>query len=262
MRGGSSLRCCHGLEYGGGSGVSALVVGRDDWSQPGKPSARALSNEYDRINDLVDRLLAGKRLPSHRPGAEELEAIRVAIWLRAARPGGELPDPAFLERLGRKLRAEFGEVEPDRSRLTRRRILRTAAVTAGALVAGGAADRLQQGRIPPLASQQLVPDAGSWRRVAAASALPMGQALRFSTEEVHGIVVNEAGEVRALSGVCTHLGCTLTINVEARRLDCPCHDLAFSWNGSVLYYRLQSRPAALPQIPSRVRDGMIEVLLP
>jgi nitrite reductase/ring-hydroxylating ferredoxin subunit len=98
--------------------------------------------------------------------------------------------------------------------------------------------------------------------VTAASALPVGQALRFSTADVHGILVNEAGDVRALSGVCTHLGCLLTVNAEARRFDCPCHGLAFSWNGSVLHYRLQSRPVVLPRIPSRVRGGMIEVLLP
>jgi cytochrome b6-f complex iron-sulfur subunit len=221
-----------------------------------------VSNEYDRVNALVDRLLANKRFSRHRASPEELEAIRVAIWLRGARPGSELPDPAFLDRLGRKLLAEFGEFEPDRNRMTRRRILRTAAVAAGALVAGGAADRLQQGRVAPLASQSLVPDIGSWRPVAAASALPMGKAMRFSTEQVYGILVNEAGDVRALSGVCTHLGCMLTINAQAQTFDCPCHDLAFSWSGSVLYYRLQSRPAALPEIPSRVREGMIEVLLP
>ena len=243
-------------------GVSPLVVSGDDWSRPGKSSARTVSNEYDRVNDLVDRLLANKRFPHHRASPDELEAIRVAIWLRTSRPGSQLPDPAFLERLGRKLRSEFGEVELDRKHVTRRGILRTAAVAAGALVAGGAADRLQQATVAPLTPQALVPDAGSWRPVAAASVLPMGQALRFSTEEVHGILVNHGGEVRALSGVCTHLGCMLTINAEAQRLDCPCHDLAFSWTGSVLYYRLQNRPASLPEIPSRVRQGMIEVLLP
>jgi cytochrome b6-f complex iron-sulfur subunit len=221
-----------------------------------------VSDESDRVNALVDRLLADKRFRRFRARPEELEAIRAAIWLRAARPGSARPDPAFLERLGHKLRAEFGEFELRRNRVTRRGILRTAAVAMAALVAGGAADRLQQGAVAPVASQPLVADAGSWRQVTAASALPVGQALRFSTAEVHGILVNEAGDVRALSGVCTHLGCLLTVNAEARRFDCPCHDLAFSWNGSVLYYRLQSRPVVLPRIPSRVRGGMIEVLLP
>src|SRR5438128_1007578 len=43
--------------------------------------------------------------------------------------------------------------------ITRRGILCTAAVAASALVAGGAADRLQQATVPPLAPQRLVPDA-------------------------------------------------------------------------------------------------------
>jgi nitrite reductase/ring-hydroxylating ferredoxin subunit len=221
-----------------------------------------VSNEYERVNDLVERLLADKRFPRYRASPEELEAIRVAIWLRAAKPGSELPDRAFMERLGSKLRAELDELQPDRPRVTRRGIIRTAAVAAGALVAGGAANRLQQGTVAPLTSESLVPDTGSWRPVVAASALTVGRAIRFSTGDVHGILVNEAGKVRALSGICTHLGCILTINAEAHTLDCPCHDLAFSWNGSVLHYRLQGRPAPLPQIPSRVSQEMIEVLVP
>jgi hypothetical protein len=88
-----------------------IVVGGDDWSRPGKSSAGAVSNEYDRVNDLVDRLLADERFPCYQASPAELEAIRVAIWLRAARPGSALPDPAFLERLGRKLRSQYGELE-------------------------------------------------------------------------------------------------------------------------------------------------------
>jgi cytochrome b6-f complex iron-sulfur subunit len=221
-----------------------------------------MSKDYDRVNAFVDRLLADKRSRRYPATPEEFEAIQVAIRLRAARPGSELPDPAFMERLGHRLRSELGEVEMDRNRITRRGIFRTAAVAAGAIVVGGAADRLQQRTVPPLSTQSLVPDAGSWRPVAAVSALPTGQAMRFSTEEVHGILINDGGRVRALSGVCTHLGCLLTINAEAQTFDCPCHDLAFSWSGSVLYYRLQSRPAALPEILTRVRGGTIGVLLP
>jgi cytochrome b6-f complex iron-sulfur subunit len=221
-----------------------------------------MSNEHDRVNAFVDRLLANKRIPRYSASPEELEAIRMAIRLRAARPGSELPDRAFMEQLGRKLRAELDGVELHQTRATRRGILRTAAVAAGALLVGGAADRLQQRSAAPAISEALVPDTGSWRAVATTAALPVGQALSFTTEEVHGILVNEAGEVRALSGVCTHLGCVLSINAEEQRLECPCHALAFSWNGSVLYYHLQSRPAALPLISSRVRGGMIEVLVP
>lgn len=221
-----------------------------------------MSNEHERVNHLVERLLSDKRLTSYRASPEELEAIRVAISLRAARPGSEMPDRAFIERLGRKLRAELEEVPADPPRVSRRGIIRAAGIAAGVLVAGGAADRLQQRAVAPLASQPLVPDTGSWRAVAAAKALPVGRAMRFATRDVHGILVNERGQVRALSGMCTHLGCVLTIDAGARTFDCPCHDLAFSWNGSVLHYRLQERPPALPEIRSRVRDGMIEVLVP
>ena len=70
-----------------------------------------MSNEYDRVNAFVDRLLAAKRSRSFRATPEEFEAIQVAIWLRAARLGSDLPDPAFLERLSLKLSTELGEVE-------------------------------------------------------------------------------------------------------------------------------------------------------
>src|SRR5438128_4504521 len=86
-----------------------------------------MSNEYDRVNTFVDRLLADKRLPRYRASTEELEAIQVAVWLRTVRPGNELPEPAFLELLTRKLHAEF-EVGLDLNRVTRRGILRAAAV--------------------------------------------------------------------------------------------------------------------------------------
>jgi len=54
-----------------------------------------MSNEHDRVNAFVDRLLANKRIPRYNASPEELEAIRMAIRLRAARPGSELPDGAF-----------------------------------------------------------------------------------------------------------------------------------------------------------------------
>jgi cytochrome b6-f complex iron-sulfur subunit len=218
--------------------------------------------EHERVNHLVECLLADKRLPRSRVSPEELEAIGVAIWLRAARPGSELPDRAFMERLGRKLRAELDDVQPAPPRFTRRGIIRSAAVAAGAVVAGAAVDRLQQRTVAFLTPQALVPDTGSWRAVVTASALPVGRAIRFSTGDVDGILVNEVGRVRAFSGMCTHLGCVLTINARARTFDCPCHDLAFSWNGSVHHYRLQERPPALPEIRSRVREATIEVLVP
>jgi cytochrome b6-f complex iron-sulfur subunit len=221
-----------------------------------------MSNEYDSMNAFVDRLLRDARLPRYRPRPEEQQIIRVAILLRAARPGSGLPDARFLERLSRRLRSEFGDVAGDPTRFTRRRILGTAAIAATAAVVGAAVDRTVQGNGASQTMQTLVPDRGAWRPVAAVSALPHGRATRFCTNEIQGILVNDAGRVRALSAICTHLGCALRIDAKSRRLDCPCHELAYSWTGAVLHYRLQDRPPALPTIPTRVRGGMIEVLLP
>jgi cytochrome b6-f complex iron-sulfur subunit len=47
----------------------------------------------------------------------------------------------------------------------------------------------------------------------------------------------------------------------SRNLNCPCHQTAFSWSGKVLYYRLKAAPANLPTIPSRVKDGQIELFV-
>ena len=62
-------------------------------------------------------------------------------------------------------------------------------------------------------------------------------------------------------GVCTHLGCVLRPNVEGGSLDCPCHRTVFAWDGSVRRHQLQSRPANLPTIKSRIREGQVEVLV-
>jgi Rieske Fe-S protein len=59
----------------------------------------------------------------------------------------------------------------------------------------------------------------------------------------------------ALSLVCTHLGCTVT--VSSREMACPCHGSRFDRQGRVL-----NGPADRPlkRLPVEERYGMIEVL--
>ena len=85
--------------------------------------------------------------------------------------------------------------------------------------------------------------------------------MAVSTASLDAVVINDGGTISAVSGVCTHLGCKLQPDDAARKLNCPCHQTAFSWSGKVLYYRLKAAPPNLPTIPSRVNGGQIELFV-
>ena len=91
-----------------------------------------------RIGRFVEDVLRNRRPRRFRATPEELAAMRAAAELRSARPGADLPDPAFVDRLGRRLREELSG-EPRVRSLTRRRLLLGAGTAAAAAVAGGAA---------------------------------------------------------------------------------------------------------------------------
>lgn len=46
-------------------------------------------------------------------------------------------------------------------------------------------------------------------------------------------IVREQNSIRALSGVCTHLGCTVQWIEERNRWECPCHGSVFNDKGAV-----------------------------
>jgi cytochrome b6-f complex iron-sulfur subunit len=211
-----------------------------------------------RVGRFVEDLLRNRRPRRFRATPEELAAMRAAAELRSARLGADLPDPAFVDRLGRRLREELSGEGAARS-LTRRRLLLRAGTVAAAAVAGGAAGVAGDRLIPAAAGRELVPAGATWQPVMAAAAVPAGRAARFSTGVVEGFVVNRGGEYRAVSATCTHLGCLLRES-GGGRLTCPCHRTAFGLDGSVLEHELPQAPAALPWLHTRVRDGQIEVL--
>jgi len=48
------------------------------------------------------------------------------------------------------------------------------------------------------------------------------------------VIRSSATEVIALSDVCTHEGCTMDYDANARQLTCPCHGSVFSLAGAVV----------------------------
>lgn len=223
-----------------------------------------MSDVVERLHQYVDALLKDRRPRRYPTDPDEAAAMHSATSLRAARPGSDLPTPEFVAGLERRLAREVSHplapgAEPG---ISRRRVLQAAGLTAAAaVVAGAVVDRLAPGApdaTPGDAtnSDVMTPKDAQWVAVAAASAVGPGTAIRFSAGAVEGFVINQAGELNALSAVCTHMGCIVKFNQDAGRLDCPCHGASFHLSGSPFNREYLK---ALPALESRVRDGMVEV---
>ena len=91
--------------------------------------------------------------------------------------------------------------------------------------------------------------------LASTSEIPVGGGKVFSAEKV---VVTQptAGEFKAFSAVCTHLGC-LVDKVASGTIDCPCHGSKYSVkNGSVVS---GPAPRPLPGQKIKVAGGKIKL---
>ncbi|HWC36982.1 MAG TPA: Rieske (2Fe-2S) protein [Acidimicrobiales bacterium] len=191
--------------------------------------------------------------------------MRAAIELRGARAEEAAPSPEFVsdlgDRLGREL--EGGPTPLPPPRITRRQVLEGAGIAAAAAGVAVAIDRTAFApSSQPSAQQQLSPNTGTWHTVALTSALAEGAVTRFDTPAAVGFVTNDRGALRAVSGVCTHQGCLLQANQSAGRLDCPCHQTAFSLSGDLLFAQLPTPPGPLPRLQVREQNGQVQVLLP
>jgi len=218
----------------------------------------------DRVAQFVEDLLKGRRPRRFEATPEEAEAMSAAAGLAAAHVGADLPDKAALDRIHRRLAQRLDDSPATDGRYSRRVWMRTFGTAAAAAVLGVAIDKVvthTAGAPTVAADGVLTPDAGQWRPMASVDQLPAGQAMTFSTDRIDAVVVNDGGQISAVSGICTHLGCKLQPDNVEQRLSCPCHQTAFAFSGKVLFYRLKAAPADLPRLQTRVRDGQIELFV-
>jgi hypothetical protein len=92
-----------------------------------------------RLSAFIDALAAGRRPRSFQADPEDVEMLRVAIALRAARPGDSIPDENFVAELHKELSDDLSPSEPTNIHLLKRHRGRAAifAVAAGLALVGG-----------------------------------------------------------------------------------------------------------------------------
>jgi cytochrome b6-f complex iron-sulfur subunit len=221
------------------------------------------------IDRLLDALTRDESLPGAQiTGPSDLDELRAAIDLHAARPAADLPTPEFVASLRRQLSDETAANMTTRA--LPRRALITGASAAAAALAGVVVDRTLLHRSdgagildrPPDPRGPLDLDPGRWQTVGSTTDLADGHVIRFATSSVIGFVSRNGESIVAVSGACTHLGCLLRDNQPAGRLDCPCHRTSFDYTGEVLFSQLSPPPPALPRVHARRNDDKVEVLLP
>jgi nitrite reductase/ring-hydroxylating ferredoxin subunit len=221
-----------------------------------------MSKADRRLSRFVQALISNRR-PPRTPAEDDSGAMQVAARLRAANPGGSTPSPAFVDKLARQLR-EASEHDPGwtEAGIRRRRFLVGGLATvAASLAAGVGVERLHEVLTEPASgSGTIQPYISAWVAVATVDEVTPGKIKQFSAGGVQGVVFTLHGEVRGLSNVCTHQGCTLVPEAAQGKLVCPCHPMSFNLTGAANPGDYRLNP--LPAIQTRLNAGHVEVLVP
>ncbi|HVA88816.1 MAG TPA: Rieske (2Fe-2S) protein [Chloroflexota bacterium] len=211
------------------------------------------------LDSFLDAL-QGERRPERRDlDDEELRERLIAAQLRMAADGVEHPTPAFLASLEQTIGQEVArQGRPRRRPLSRLSFLRAAATFAGGAgigVAGveGIAALRDESRPRDL----VVAGNDRWYAVAQADEVAPGGAKSFTAGGVMGFLLNDSGRLRAVSAICTHMGCRLKPDQAAGELHCLCHGSRFNRRGDVLS---GMAPSPLPEIAIRMEGGLVYAL--
>jgi nitrite reductase/ring-hydroxylating ferredoxin subunit len=218
------------------------------------------------ITRYIEDLVRSSRPRRFRASEEDIGVARAAITLRAARPGSGEPTEEFVTALHKKLAAKFDPPAAAGAGGPRRMFLRTATVAAGAAAAGAGIDHVLASGAPsgssPAEAGTLTPSRGIWLTAATSADLPEGAVRAFTAGAITGFIARSNGQLRAVSGVCTHQGCRLALAAPPTRLVCPCHGATFALDGVVLSHKFPIPLPALPQIQVREANGAVQVYAP
>ena len=212
----------------------------------------------DRLNRFVEALRSNCRpYPGLAQTSEELDELRMAARLAGSRSEFLDPDPAFLEHLRGQLGAHVVSTE---RRLTRSRLLRVAGLLVAGIAGGVGLDRgWERLQAPTPTAETLTMSGAVWHRVANLDDLTTGIAKPVDAGGVPIFVVRDGDTARALSRVCTHMGCLLRFDSTDRDFQCPCHGAVFDLNGTPdPWYSGGSLPP-LPALQVQIVDGAVYV---
>jgi cytochrome b6-f complex iron-sulfur subunit len=208
----------------------------------------------DRLDQALDKVLANESPRGELFGLEpeEQKMLRMAQLLHGSKP--ESVRPEFVDRL-------HDELFPPPKKVSRRTafISGMGALAAGVL-AGIGLDRVKSNSKP--AYTALVGWHGKWVPVATVADVQPGAVHGFRAGAIQGFLINQGGQYRALSRICTHMGCSLNFKKDARRQGfvCPCHGAEFDMSGDLIYGvgGYNSLPS-LPKLDVRVKGEAVEV---
>jgi cytochrome b6-f complex iron-sulfur subunit len=210
-----------------------------------------------RLSRYVEALLKDRR-PRRGRADEDLGAMQLAAWLRAAHPGSAEPASEFVDELARRLRHTQEPAPQPR----RRQLLAAGLATAAAsLGAGIGIERLREALAEhPTKYGPLHIEGGRWVEVARLAELTPGRIKRFSESGVEGFVFVAGGRAQGVSAVCSHQGCILSADTTNQKLVCPCHDASFGLDGAALPGGYWNGSLATLQV--RTAGDRVEVLVP
>ena len=216
-----------------------------------------MSRADRRLGRYIEALLKGRR-PRRSRADEDLGAMQLAARLRAAHPGSAEPSAEFVDALARRLR--HAQEPPPQPR--RRQILVAGVATAVASVGAGIGIERLRDALTERPGQEgvLQIDGGRWAPVARLADLTPGRIVHFSENHVQGFVFMAEGQVRGVSAVCSHQGCSLIPDEQNARLVCPCHDASFGLDGTARSGGYWT--GALPTLMVRSNGEYVEVLVP